>query len=116
MRGKFDQPSSVNEAKEEYEKKVAKYEKIINYDPADPLGYFSLGQVHYEHQQFSKALKAYLSAIEQDPTHAASYYQAGLCYEKMSQESAAEEILKRGLKVAAKQGEHLIVNKIQSRL
>lgn len=99
-----------------FQEQIERFKKIIDLDPADVLGYFSLGNVYLEAGQKREALEAFLKAVEVDPSHSSSYVGLGLALESLGDLNKAREIYRKGIKVADGRGDIMPQRKMESRL
>ncbi len=102
--------------KVDYEEKIQRYKEVIELDPADVLGYFSLGTIYQECGKKREALETFRKAIEIDPGHSSSYFGLGQALESLSDFKKAREIYERGIKVAGEKGDMMTQKKMESRL
>jgi len=106
----------VVEIKVDYEEKVAKYKKIIDFDPADVLGYFSLATVYFDNGKKREAMDTFEKAIQVDPKHTSSYWGLGQALEALGDKEKARKIYREGIKVAEEHGDMMPQKKMESRL
>lgn len=100
----------------DYEEQISRYKKVIAFDPADVLGYFSLGNVYLDAGKKREAWETFQKAVETDPKHSASYYGLGLALESLGDIKKAREVYERGIQVADSLGDIMTQRKMESRL
>ncbi len=96
--------------------RITRYQKVIAYDPADVLGYFSLGSVYLEAGRFRDAADTFEKAVSVSPTHSASYLNWGIAVENLGDKVKVQKILEKGIEVAQNQGDVLTEKKMEARL
>ena len=100
----------------DFEDRIARYKKVIAYDPADVLGYFSLGSVYLEAGRFRDAADTFEKAVSVNPEHSASYLNWGTAIENLGDKIKARKIFEKGIETAEKQGDILTAKKMESHL
>ncbi len=98
------------------QKKIEQYKKVIEYDPKDVLGYFSLGTVYLQARRFQEAAEAFQKAVEVGPDHSPSYVGFGEVLEALGKKEEAIQIYRRGIPVADQKGDIVPLRKMESRL
>lgn len=102
--------------KVDYEEKIARYKQIIELDPADVLGYFSLGTVYLEAGRKREAMDTFEKAVSVNPDHTASYDGLGQALEGLGDLEKAADVYTRGIKIADTQGDMMPQKRMESRL
>lgn len=102
--------------KVDYAELIGRYKQVIELDPADVLGYYSLGNAYLDAGKKREAVDTLEKAIEVDPTHSASYLSLGLALEALGDTPKARRIYERGIQVAAERGDMMTQKKMESRL
>ncbi len=92
------------------------YPKVIEYDPKDVLGYFSLGTVYLQAKRYLDALQALQKAIEVNQDHSPSYAALGETLEALGQKEEAIGIYQAGIPVAEHRGDIIPLRKMENRL
>lgn len=100
----------------DYEEQIQRYKKVIALDPADVLGYFTLGTTYLEASHKRDALEAFQKAIEVDPRHSSSYLSLGMTLEALGDLKKAAEIYAKGIQVADARGDVMTLRKMEARL
>lgn len=99
-----------------YEEQITRFKKVIDYDPADVLGYFSLGNAYVDAGKKREALETFEKAVEVDPQHSASYYGLGMALEALGDFKKAKTVYEKGIRVADGHGDVMTQRKMESRL
>lgn len=102
--------------KVDYMEKIERYKKVIDLDPQDVLGYFSLGNAYLDAYKKQQAVDTFKKAVEVDSKHSSSYYGLGQAYEAMNQFQEAKTIYQKGIQVADEQGDIMTQRKMESRI
>ncbi len=98
------------------QEKIERFKKVIELDPNDVLGYYSLGDAYLEIQRFPEAVQAFTKGLEADPAHSSSYYGLGQAYQAIGEKERAKEIFEKGIRVADEKGDVMTMKKMQARL
>lgn len=101
---------------EDFEARITKYKKVIEFDPSDVLGYFSLGSVYLEAKRFRDAADTFEKAVDVSPSHSASWLNWGLAVQGLGDKVKARRIWQQGLEAAKAQGDMLTEKKMESHL
>ena len=102
--------------KVDYAEQISRFKEVIELDPADVLGYFSLGNAYADSGKKREALEAFEKAVEVDPQHSSSYLGLGMALEALGDFKKAGIIYERGIKVAQEKGDMMTQKKMESRL
>lgn len=102
--------------KVDYGEQIARFKKVIALDPADVLGFFSLGTVYLDSGRKREAAETFEKAVAVDPQHSSSYLGLGLAYEGLGDIEKAKKIYLEGSKVADGRGDVMTLRKMESRL
>jgi len=102
--------------KVDHSEKIERYKQVIELDPADVLGYFSLGNAYLDAGKKREAVDVFEKAVEVDPSHSSSYFGFGLALESLGDKDKARRIYKKGTEVADKQGDVMTLKKMEARL
>ncbi len=100
----------------DFEARIARYKKVIAFDSADVLGYFSLGSVYLEAGRPRDAADTFEQAVSADPAHSSSYWGWGQALEVLGDKTKAGKIYTRGIEIAAERGDRMTQKKMESRL
>jgi tetratricopeptide (TPR) repeat protein len=102
--------------KVDYTEQIARFKKVIALDPADVLGYFSLGTAYLDSGKKREAVETFEKAVTVDPKHSSSYLGLGLAYEGLGDIEKAKKIYLEGSKVADERGDVMTLKKMESRV
>jgi tetratricopeptide (TPR) repeat protein len=106
----------AREREKETASRIERYRKVIELDPADVLGYFSLGSAYLDAGRLEGAREAFECAIKVDPKHSPSFFSLGLALESLGRKPEAIDIYERGIKVADQRGDIIPLRKMEARL
>ncbi len=98
------------------ETRINRYHKVIELDPKDVLGYFSLGSTYLDAKRLEEARATFEKAIAVDPSHSPSYFSLGLALESLGRKKEAVQIYQKGIPVAESKGDMIPVKKMTARL
>lgn len=96
--------------------KIERFKKVIELDPADVLGYFSLGNAYLDAYKKDLARQTFEKAVGVDPAHSSSYYGLGQAWEALGNKEKAVEVYRQGIQVADKKGDIMTQRKMEARL
>lgn len=102
--------------KVDYSEKIERYKQVIELDPSDVLGYFSLGTVYFDAGKKRESVDTFRKAIEVDPKHSGSYFGYGQSLESLGDKKKAAVIYKKGIDVAREAGDMMTEKKMESKL
>lgn len=100
----------------DYEERIERYKQIIELDPADVLGYFSLGKAYFESGRKEEAAETFRKAVQVNEMHSSSYMYLGNALEDLGRGKEALEVYKKGIEVADLLGDMIPGKKMQARL
>ncbi len=95
---------------------IERFKKVIEFDPNDVLGYFSLGNVYLDAGMKRDAADTFEKAVTVDPKHSSSYLGLGLALEALGDLAKAKKIYERGIKIADTQGDVMPQKKMEGQL
>ena len=96
--------------------KIERFKQVIDLDPTDVLGYFSLGNAYLDAYKKDLARQTFEKAVEVDAEHSSSYYGLGQAWESLGNKEKAIEIYKQGIFVADKKGDIMTQRKMEARI
>ena len=102
--------------KEAIEKKIEQYKKVIEYDPNDVLGYFTLGSVYLQGKHFEEASQTLEKAVQVGPEHSPSYVVLGEALEALGRKEEALKVYQKGIPVADQKGDIIPLRKMEARV
>ncbi len=97
-------------------RKIEQYKKVIEFDPKDVLGYFTLGTAFMQAKRYQEAADTFKKAVEVGPEHSPSYSGYGEALEALGKTQEAIQIYKAGVPVADKKGDIIPLRKMENRL
>jgi len=96
----YERLGEIFEIKEEYEKAISAYKKMIKIAPLDPQGYLDLGRLYIVGKRdYQKAIKWLYLSLAQDEKNWEAYRWIGVCYKKLGKKSLALHIYQKMKKV-----------------
>lgn len=98
------------------QEKVERFKKVIELDPRDILGYYSLGEVYLENGMFREAVETFSRGLGVDPRHSSSYLGLGQAYQTLGEIEKAKATFVKGIALAEEQGEVMTQKKMEARL
>lgn len=106
----------ASERRKEIQDRIERYQKVIQLDPHDVLGYFSLGTAYLDAKHLEDAHRMFEQAIVIDPDHSPSYFNLGLVLESLVKKSEAVKVYEKGIQVADSRGDMIPLRKMEARL
>ena len=100
----------------DFEEQISRFKKVIEFDPADVLGYFSWGNAYLDAGKKREAMETFEKAVEVDPLHSASYYGLGMALESLGDSKKAKSAYEKGIKVAEGRGDVMTQRKMEARI
>lgn len=98
------------------QEKIERYKKVIEFDPHDVLGYYTLGGAYLEAGMPREAIETFRKGLEADPKHSSSYLGLGTAYQAVGENELAKEIFQKGIAVAEELGDVMPQRKMEARL
>jgi folate-binding protein YgfZ len=102
--------------KEERERQVGMFLKVLEIDPVDQVANFGLGSIFLETGKYEEALEPLKTVVEHHPDYSAAWLTLGKTLEKLSRKEEAEEVYKKGIEAASKKGDLMPLKDMQTRL
>ena len=99
-----------------FDEEISRYKRVIEFDPNDVLGYFSLAGVYVSAKQWKEAEKAYAKALEVNPEHSASYFGLGQSLQEQGKFEEAAQVFEKGIPIAERKGDLIPFKKMSARL
>ncbi len=106
----------TKDREKEIQSRIERYQKVIELDPKDVLGYFSLGSALMDAKRLQEARSAFEKAISVDPNHSPSYFNLGVVLESLAQAEESCRIYEKGIQVADSRGDMIPLRKMEARL
>lgn len=106
----------AEKAESERQQRESMFRQVLEIDPEDPLANHGLGTISLERGDYAQA-QAFLEAVlRADPNYAVAYLALGKALSAQQLFSDARRVWSDGVKVAAKRGELMPANEMQSLL
>jgi tetratricopeptide (TPR) repeat protein len=102
--------------KEEQERQVEMFHKVLEIDSIDQVANFGLGSIYLDTGKYEEALGPLNTVVEHYRDHSAAYLALGKTLEKLSRKEEAAEVYKDGIEAASKKGDLMPLRDMQSRL
>ncbi len=96
--------------------KIETYGKVIELDPNDVLGYFSLATAYFDGKMYGPARETFEKAVAVNPNHSPSYLGWGQSLEALGRTKEAAEVYRKGIPVADRRGDIIPMKKMETRL
>lgn len=96
--------------------KIERYKKVVELDPKDILGYFSLGSALHDAKRFRDAVDILSQGLLVNSSHSPSYLILGMSYEALGDVFKARLTYEQGIPVANERGDIIPLRKMESRL
>ncbi|OGW78083.1 MAG: hypothetical protein A2Z83_07260 [Omnitrophica bacterium GWA2_52_8] len=100
----------------DHDERISRFKQVIEFDPADVLGYYSLATAYQDAGMLREAMETFLKAVEVDSEHTSSYLGLGMSLETLGDSQKAAGIYEKGIKIAEKKGDILPLKKMEARL
>ena len=100
----------------QFEEQIIRFKKVIEFDPNDVLGYFSLGSVYLQAGRYRDAADTFDKAVSIDPSHSSSYLGLGKALEALGDKNKAKFIYAKGVEAADAKGDMVPLKKMEARL
>lgn len=98
------------------EERIGKLKALLEQDPGDSFSRYALALEYAGADDSSKAIALLEDLILRDQTYVPAYQQLGYLYEKLGRLQEAAAIFKRGMHLAAQQGDHHAQSEMQDAL
>lgn len=87
--------------------RISRFRQMVEADPENELGHFSLGKAYLEAGRFQDAVTPLSRAVELNPRMSKAYQLLGDALHKTSRQEEAIDVLTRGVTVADQQGDRM---------
>jgi tetratricopeptide (TPR) repeat protein len=114
-----DNKAKENQAKmdkEEQEKKVEMFLKVLEIDSVDEVANFGLGSIYLKLDRYEDALKHLQIVVENNKDYSAAYLLLGKTWENLSNKENAAEVYRDGIAAASRKGDLMPLRDMQNRL
>ena len=102
--------------KEEQERQVEMFHKVLEIDAIDQVANFGLGSIYLDNGKYEEALGPLKTVVEHYRDHSAAYLVLGKTLQKLSRNEEAAEVYKNGIEAASKKGDLMPLRDMQTRL
>ncbi len=92
------------------------YSQVLEIDPDDALAHYGLGMIQLEKGEYASAQLHFEKALEGDAQYTVAYLSLGKAQLALGKREAAKDTWYRGIKIAAKKGDMMPANEMQSLL
>jgi folate-binding protein YgfZ len=106
----------ASQNKEEQERQVEMFYKVLEIDAVDQVANFGLGSIYLDTGKYEEALGPLKTVVEHYRDHSAAYLALGKTLEKLSRKEEAAEVYKNGIEAASKKGDLMPLRDMQTRL
>jgi folate-binding protein YgfZ len=106
----------ASQNKEEQERQVEMFYKVLEIDAVDQVANFGLGSIYLDTGKYEEALVPLKTVVEHYRDHSAAYLALGKTLEKLSRKEEAAEVYKNGIEAASKKGDLMPLRDMQTRL
>lgn len=96
--------------------KIERFKKVIELDPNDVLGYYSLGEAYLDNKMYPEAIETFSQGLKVEPKHSSSYLGLGQAYQAVGEKEKAGDIFRKGIAVAEERGDVMPQKKMEARL
>jgi Tfp pilus assembly protein PilF len=87
------------------EERIAKLKSLLEQDPNDSFGRYALALEYAALNDAAQAQALLEELIGRDPSYVPAYQQLGYLFQKLSRRNDAISVFRRGMEVAAQQGD-----------
>ncbi len=87
------------------DRRIRQFKRIVETDPEDELGHFSLGRAYLDAGLFDEAAASLARVIELSPNMSKAHQLLGEAYDKSGERDRAVETMSHGVTIADKQGD-----------
>ncbi len=98
------------------EQRIVKLQALLERDPNDSFSRYALALEYAGVSDISRAIQLLLEVLERDPSYVPAFQQVGYLYQRIGEREKAVEMFRRGMTVAAQQGDHHARNEMQEAL
>ncbi len=106
----------TSQEKEERERQVEMFHKVLEIDPVDQVANFGLGSIYLDTGKFEEALAPLQTVVEHYRDYSAAYLALGKTLEQLARKEEAAEVYKKGIETASRKGDLMPLKDMQSRL
>jgi tetratricopeptide (TPR) repeat protein len=100
----------------EWAQRESMFKQVLEIDPEDALANYGLGSIAVEKKRWSEAIAHLEKVIEHDPKYSVAYLALGKAYLGSGNKEKARLVWGAGIEIAAKNGEFMPANTMQTEL
>lgn len=101
---------------DEWLKRESMFKQVLEIDDEDTLANYGLGSIAVEREEWDQAIIHLEKVLKADPQYSVAYLALGMAYKGSGNLQKAKAIWEEGVKVAAKKGDLMPANQMQSEL
>ena len=98
------------------EERIAKLKALLELDPNDSFSRYALALEFVAIDKNAEALTLLENLLQRDSSYVAAYQQLGYLYQKLRRSEEAVSAFRRGIEIAAQQGDHHAQSEMQDAL
>lgn len=102
--------------KEEQQRQLEMFKKVLEIDPVDQVANFGLGSIYFDTGNYEDAVAPLQTVVEHYKDYSAAYLLLGKTLQKLSRDEEAAEVFKKGIAAASKKGDLMPLRDMQNRL
>lgn len=100
----------------EWAQRESMFKQVLEIDPEDTLANYGIGSIAVEKKQWAEAIAHLEKVIEQDAKYSVAYLALGKAYLGAGKRDKARSIWTKGIEIAAKNGDFMPANSMQTEL
>lgn len=100
----------------EWAKRENMFRQVLEIDDEDTLANFGIGSIEVEKKNWEKAIPYLEKVIKADTNYSVAYLALGKAYKGIGQKEKAEKVWREGISIAAKKGDLMPANQMQSEI
>lgn len=112
----YEQKENLKKNEEEQKRKEEMFHQVLEIDESDDVANFGLGKIYLDRKEYAKAAEKFNLVIDFNKKHSVSYLELGRAHFLSKDFKQAKEILKKGVEIAASQGDLMPANEMQALL
>jgi Tfp pilus assembly protein PilF len=96
--------------------RIAKLHALLERDPNDSFSRYALALEYAGLSDTNRAIQLLLEVLERNPLYVPAFQQLGYLYQRIGEREKAVDMFRRGIGVAAQQGDHHARSEMQEAL
>ena len=101
---------------DEWAKRESMFRQVLEIDEEDTLANYGLGSIAVEKKNWSEAIMHLEKVLKADPQYSVAYLALGKAYKGIGSKDKATQVWRDGITIAAKKGDLMPANQMQSEL